>query len=405
MAGDEVADNPEGLIAAGFLRLGVYEYNQRDARGQWNDIMNEKTDVTGDVFFGMSIAGARCHQHKFDPIPQRDYFKLRAFLEPVTWRDDLVAATEEQQKIYQEQLSKWKEATASINAQIDALLEPYAAKKWKSTVDKFPLDIQACFYMAKRDRTSWQDQMAYLVSRQYIEEGGGPLKGMKKEDTEKHDALQKELAKFDHLKPPALPEAMTVTDFDGLISPTVNPDDPKREPIAPGFMEVLASGHDLPSATSESAVRQGTSGRRTALARWIGHPNNPLTTRVMSIAFGNSTLSRHCGYLQRLRHLGDAPTHPELLDWLTRTYIENGWSAKKLHRLILLSSTWQQSALHPDAERQQAIDPPSVSSGERAFDGCKPNRFAMPCWPPAANCNQTLVVRAYLKKSRGVLST
>ena len=358
VAGDEVEDNPEGLIAAGYMRLGVYEYNQRDARGQWNDIMNEKTDVTGDVFFGMSIACARCHQHKFDPIPQRDYFKLRAFFEPVVWRDDLVAATNEQKKSYQEQLAKWQEATKSINAQIDALLEPYAIKKWKSTVDKFPLDIQACFHMSKRDRTSWQDQMAYLVSRQYMDEGGGPLKGMKKEDTEKHEALLKELAAFDHLKPAPLAEAMTVTDFDGLVSTTFNPDDSRREPIAPGYLEVLSSGHDLPQATRDESVRSGTTGRRTALAKWIGSPNNPLTNRVIvnriwQQHFGQGIVSTSSDF----GHLGDTPSHPELLDWLTQYYIDNGWSAKKLHRLILLSSTWQQSAVHPEASRYQAIDP------------------------------------------------
>ncbi len=358
LAGDEVADHPDGLVAAGFLRLGVYEYNQRDARGQWNDIMNEKTDVAGDVFFGMSISCARCHQHKFDPIPQRDYFKLRAFFEPVVWRDDLVAATNQQKQTYQEQLTQWQEAAKSVNDQIAALLEPYETKKWKSTVDKFPLDIQACFHLPKADRTSWQDQMAYLVSRQYMEEGGGPYKGMKKEDTEKHDALLKELSKFDDLKPAPLPEVMTVSDFAGLTSPTFIPEDSQRQPIAPGYLEVLSTGHDLPQSTTDPSVRAGTSGRRMALAKWIGSPNNPLTSRVIvnriwQQHFGQGIVSTSSDF----GHLGDTPTHPELLDWLTNTYIENGWSAKKLHRLILLSSTWQQSAVHPEAARNQSIDP------------------------------------------------
>ncbi len=358
LAGDETADHPDGLIAAGFLRLGVYEYNQRDARGQWNDIMNEKTDVAGDVFFGMSMACARCHQHKFDPIPQRDYFKLRAFFEPVVWRDDLVAATEQEKKVYQEKLAEWQKATSHINDQINALLEPYAKKKWKSTVDKFPLDIQACFYLPHNDRTSWQEQMAYLVSRQYMDEGGGPLKGMKKEDTEKHEALLKELASFDHLKPAPLPEAMTVNDFDRLVSPTFNPDDPRREPIHPGFMEVLSQIPDLPAETSAAGVRSGTTGRRTALAKWITHPKNPLTTRVIV----NRIWQQHFGQgivatSNDFGHLGEKPTHPELLDWLTVEFIDNGWCFKHLHRMILLSSTWQQSASHPDANRHQSIDP------------------------------------------------
>ena len=360
LAGDETSDaNPDGLIAAGFLRLGVYEYNQRDARGQWNDIMNEKTDVAGDVFLGMSIACARCHQHKFDPIPQANYFKLRAFFEPVCWRDDLVAATEDEKKQYQDKLAIWEKETQTVRQQISDLVEPYEKKKWKSTVDKFPLDIQACFYMPKTERTSWQDQMAYLVSRQYLEEGGGPFKDMKKEDTQKHEALVKDLAKFDHLKPRALPETMTVSDFEGLTSPTLNPDDPRRQQIQPGFLDVLSAGHDLPTiVASDDGVRPGSTGRRTALARWIGDARNPLTTRVIvnriwQQHFGQGLVSTSNDF----GRLGDTPTHPELFDWLTATFIENGWQMKKLHKLILTSATWQQSERHPEANRYQAMDP------------------------------------------------
>lgn len=359
LAGDESpVDHPEGLIAAGFLRLGVYEYNQRDARGQWNDIMNEMTDVVGDVFLGMSVSCARCHQHKFDPIPQKDYFKLRAILEPVCWRDDLVAATEQQKKEYQEKLARWEQETAPIQSQLRELLEPYEKKKWLSTVDKFPLDIQACFHMPKAERTSWQEQMAYLVSRQYMEEAGGPYKGMKKEDIEKRDALMKELAAFDHLKPKPLPETMTVSDFDGLVSPTVIPEDSKREPVQPGFLEVLSEGHPLPEQTVAPDVRKGSTGRRSAFAKWVADPNNPLTTRVIV----NRIWQQHFGQgivgtPSDFGRLGDEPTHPELLDWLTTQYIEQGWSFKWLHKQILLSATWQQSARHPNASNQQAIDP------------------------------------------------
>ncbi len=364
LAGDEAADkNPAGVIAAGFLRLGVYEYNQRDARGQWNDIMNEMTDVAGDVFLGMSVACARCHQHKFDPIPQKDYFKLRACFEPVCWRDDLVAATAADKQAYQEKIANWEKATHSVRQQIADLLEPYEKRKWISTVDKFPLDIQACFHMPTNERTSWQNQMAYLVSRQYLEEGGGPYKTMKKEDTTRHEALLKDLANYDHLKPKPLPDVMTVTDFPGLISPTLNPDDSRRQPILPGFLEVLSGVHELPNLSempnvSEMQVREGTTGRRTALARWIGDPRNPLTTRVIvnriwQQHFGQGIVSTSNDF----GHMGDSPTHPELLDWLVATFIEQGWSFKKLHKQILLSATWKQSSRHPQAIRYQTIDP------------------------------------------------
>lgn len=357
LAGDEIeADDPELLEAAGFLRLGIFEYNQRDARGHWNDIVNEMTDVAGDVFFGLSMSCARCHDHKFDPIPQRDYFKLRAFFEPIQWRDDLVSATKSEQQTHAEQLAKWEAATKEIRDQIDSLIEPYHAKKWESTVDKFPLDIQACFHMPVEDRTSWQDQMAYLVSRQFIEEGGGPLKNMKKEDKERHEALKKELAKFDNLKPKALPKLMTATDFPGVLSPTFIPDAADREPVQPGFLAVMPS--DDRGATANEKIRKGTSGRRTALASWIGDPTNPLTNRVIV----NRIWQQHfgdgiCSTPSDFGFNGSRPSHPKLLDHLTGQFIQDGWSMKKLHKRILLSATWQQSASHPQANAYQQLDP------------------------------------------------
>ena len=76
-------DDPEALVATGFLRLGIYEYNQRDVRSQWTNILNDMTDVTGDVFLGLGMSCARCHDHKFDPILQKDYFRLQAFFAPI----------------------------------------------------------------------------------------------------------------------------------------------------------------------------------------------------------------------------------------------------------------------------------------------------------------------------------
>ncbi len=357
LAGDEIPNaTPEQLAAAGFLRLGVYEYNQRDARGQWNDTMNEMTDVTADAFLGISMACARCHDHKFDPLLQTDYYRLRAFLEPVVWRDDLTFSTPEQQQTHADRQREWEAATAPIRAQIDALIQPLHDRKWKSTVDKFPLDIQACFHKPVTARNSWEHQMAYLVSRQFLEEGGGPLSGMKKEDKESLEALQKQLAAFDHLRPAPLEPVMTVTDFSGQPAPTLIPEQPQEPAVEPGFPVVL-----LPTEAASAASIQplpASTGRRTALARWISDPANPLTTRVIV----NRIWQQHFGQglaatTSDFGKLGQPPTHPELLDWLTTEFISSGFRFKHLHRLILTSAVWQQSAVHPDADRQQLADP------------------------------------------------
>jgi hypothetical protein len=357
LAGDEMpGDDPENLAATGYLRLGIYEYNQRDARSQWDDVLNELTDVTADAMLGLGMACARCHDHKFDPLPQTDYFKLRAFFEPLVWRDDLYYATEAEEAAHRHQQAKWEDAAGEVLAKIDTLLEPYHDRKWETTVDKFPLDIQACFHKPVRERTSWEHQMAYLVARQFEEEGGGPLANMKKEDKEKYAALQEELKAFDHLKPQPLPQLMAATDFAGSVSPTIVPGDTDEMPIEPGCLEVLA---EVTSFEEPAQCRSGVStGRRTALAAWIASPDNPLTTRVIvnriwQHHFGEGLVATPSDF----GRMGQRPSHSELLDWLTRRFVENGWSFKWLHRQILTSATWRQSAFHPHASEYQQKDP------------------------------------------------
>ncbi len=357
LAGDEMpGDDPSALAAAGFLRLGIYEYNQRDARAHWNDIINEITDVTGDVFLGMGIACARCHDHKFDPLLQKDYFQLRAFFEPLLWRDSVTAGTDEKQAEWQRRQAAWDEATQDLRTQLDALTRPYQDRVRDTVFEKFPLEIQACITKPPEARTSWDHQMAYLMQRQVADEGGGPRKVMPKDVQANYDRLKQKLAEFDELKPRPSPVVMTVADAPGEISPTIIPQGSSGTAVGPGFLSVLAN--EPPSAELGIVPQEDSSGRRSALAAWIGRADNPLTTRVIV----NRIWQQHFGKgivatTNDFGHLGRRPTHPELLDWLTVAFVERGWSIKHLHRLILTSATWQQSAHHPRATEYQQRDP------------------------------------------------
>lgn len=357
LAGDETAaDDPDGFVAAGFLRLGIYEYNQRDARGQWDAILNEMTDVTADVFLGIGLACARCHDHKFDPLLQADYYRLRAFFEPIVWRDDIPAPDRGQSEAAEQNLAAWQAASRGTRDQLEALVQPYHARKWQATVGKFPLDIQACFHKPVEQRTSWDQQMAYLVSRQFVEEGGDPLKDLSEADKVRYAVLQQELAAFDHLKPEPPGGLMTVTDFPGAVSPTLIPDASPPHPVAPGIPVVLRSDVTSNEPAIQPAVK--STGRRAALARWIARTDNPLTARV----YVNRIWQQHFGTglvatANDFGKQGQLPTHPELLNWLTAAFVENGWSTKHLHRVILTSAVWQQAASHPDAPRHQSLDP------------------------------------------------
>jgi mono/diheme cytochrome c family protein len=357
LAGDQLpGDDPDNLAATGFLRLGIYEYNQRDAESHWKDVIDEITDVTGDVFLGLGMACTRCHDHKFDPLLRRDYYQLRAFFEPLIWCDDDYYASDADLADYEQKLETWKEATSEVRGQIDALLQPYRNRKWASTVDKFPLNIQACFNKPEHERTSWEHQMAYLIGRQFEEEGGGPLGALSKEDKEKHKLLKEELSEWNNLKPTAPPRLMTAIEYAGAISPTLIPGNISGPPIAPGFPEVMSEL--TMSVGSGVSTHEAPAGRRARLAAWICHPDNPLTTRVIV----NRVWQHHFGQgitatPNDLGRLGKLPSHPELLDWLAVSFVENGWSFKRLHKLILSSATWQQSSRHPDQEMYERQDP------------------------------------------------
>lgn len=359
LAGDELAPHdPESLAATGFLRHYLYEYNQRDARTQWNDILDNITDATGDVFMGISMGCARCHDHKFDPILHQDYYRLQAFFAPLIPRDDVPFVTPEERAGHDKKLKIWEEKTAGIRHQIKKLTQSGIEKAAKSQIKMFPPDIQGIMHKPERERTAHERQLADLVMRQVkIKQKAAilALKKSKKDDGEKYRNLQKELAQFDAIKPKPLPMGMSVADSLGAMPVTTIPDDSGHSPIVPGFLSLLSPGNAeiIPISTAPQS-----SGRRTALANWMVNPQNQLTTRVITnriwqYHFGTGLVSTSNDF----GHMGETPSHPELLDWLTNYFVKNGWSIKNLHRLIMNSSTYRLSAFHPDSKTAELKDP------------------------------------------------
>ena len=356
LAGDELApDDPDALVATAFLRHGVYEHNQRDARMHWSLIMDEMTDVTGEVLLGMSISCARCHDHKFDPILRDDYYRLQAFFKPILWRDDVPMATPEQRREHQVQLAKWNELTAEVRGKIDAIEGSRVASGANAAVVMFPEDIQTIYRKPPAERNSLEEQLAYLVHRQVLDKNKATRAGFKGEDKKKLDALKKELAAFDEHKPKPLPALQTVTDAPRAIAPTFIPGDTTGRVIDPGFLTIL---QDTPATVKPVPSAPQSSGRRTALAHWLTRSEHPLTARV----FVNRVWQWHfgrgiVGTSSEFGRMGQQPTHPELLDYLTQQFLADGWRLKNLHRAIVTSSTYRQSSLHPAASAQEAVDP------------------------------------------------
>ncbi len=224
LAGDELdPDDPELRVAVGYLRLGTYEYNQRNVQGQWADILNDITDVTGEVFLGLSIGCARCHDHKFDPILQEDYYRLQAFFTPILPRDDLTMACPEEWAAYRAKRAVWEKAAAGVLRQIAAIEQPYRDKVAGIAMAKFPEDIQAILGKPEEGRTLLERQIGALAYRQIAFEHAqvpAQIKGSVKAQWEK---LQKELKAFDVLRAAVPASVMTVTDVGPVSPPTTIP--------------------------------------------------------------------------------------------------------------------------------------------------------------------------------------
>lgn len=355
LAGDEIApDDADALVATGLMRLGIYEYNQRDARTQWQDMVNDVTDVAGDAFLALGMGCARCHDHKFDPILQKDYFRLQAFFTPMYPRNDVPAADAQTRKEYEEQLAAWEAKTKDLLDEIDKIKQPVLESRARGSINMFPEDIKAIMDKPEAEWTPLEKQLAWLIQQQVLlAQNHLPIKG---EQKERLDALTQKLAPHLRDKPQPLPSARTISDVGPEAPPTLIPGARNPEPIEPGFPTVIV-GPD-PAQIETVPTAPNSTGRRTALARWITDPANPLTARVMV----NRIWQSHFGYgivgtTSDFGTMGERPTHPELLDWLASEFVERGWSIKEMHRLMVTSATYRQAALRPTPEVAKLKDP------------------------------------------------
>lgn len=356
LAGDEInPDDPDVFIGTAYLRHGVYEWNQRNARMHWGLIINEMTRVTGEAFLGIGIGCAECHDHKYDPILQKDYFGLQAFLSSVAWPIDRELATSDAIAAHRTKRQTWEEATQAIRDEMQSLAKDAFDGNQKYIIEQFPDDIQAIYHKPESEKTTYDKQLSYLVYRQahraatrfdYVK----ALKS-KPEKLKRYQELQAELKKFDSLKPEPLPNAFVATDIGREPAPTFLLTRTTKEAVEPSFLTLLGQTPDIkPTATS--------TGRRTALANWIADENNPLSTRVIV----NRVWQRHFGRgivptPNDFGTLGEPPSHPELLDWLTRRFLEAGWKIKPLHKLIMNSAAYRQTSRREPSPTEDQADP------------------------------------------------
>ncbi len=350
IAGDELyPGDPDALVAMGFNRNWIDETNAASMFIRRQETLDDITAVTGQAFLGLTYGCARCHNHKYDPILQKDYYRLQAFFAntvagdgPLPIKDVAAHEKSEQQKAI------YDEKTKEIRAEMDKIIEPLRAAKVDSGIKTFEEEVKAAVLMDPAKRTP-MDWVWYKTAEPRIvideEPNARTLRTLKPEDAKRYGELKKQLAQFDSLKPAPLPQGQFMADISATAPPTYvllgGNVGAKGEEVQPGFLSILDPG----DAKYTPPPGMNSTGRRTALAQWLADPKNPLVPRVMvnriwHYHFGRGIVATPGDF----GRMGARPSHPELLEYLTASFLENGWSMKKLHRMILLSNTYQQSS-------------------------------------------------------------
>jgi hypothetical protein len=364
IAGDELwPGDPDAQIATAFNRHYPDESNARNLMQRRQEILNDVTDTVGGVFLGLTYACARCHDHKFDPILQTDYYKLQAFFANTAARDDVPLVSPEELKRHRERLGAWEEKTRAIREEMEAIEAPHRRAIEKDYFDKYPAEIQAILNKPENDRNPFERQMAWKAkqyldpkSHEYIATRATVAAKLKGDAKKRWEELKKQLDEFADQHPGPLAIGSAMTDI-GAEAPrtfllTRGAFEKPKEEVEPGLLEIL---YPTPAKVASRTEMQST-GRRTALAELLADARNPLTARVMvnrvwHYHFGRGLVGTPSDFGLK----GDRPTHPQLLDWMTDEFIQSGWSLKALHRLIVTSSTYRQSSVHRAAAAK--VDP------------------------------------------------
>ena len=313
------------------------------------EILNDITDTVGSVFLGTTYGCARCHDHKYDPVLQKDYYKLQAFFAGTRAKDDYVLVPKPAQAEYARKQAAWEEQTKELRDQISKLEAPIIKALYDDSFEKYPAEIQTAITTApeKRDTMQWlmyhkaQWQLYYGVD----EDGNGIKNKLKGEQKKQWEELRTKLAMFDNIKPRPLLIGSGITDV-GAQAPKhflLNGGgyDNYGEEVQPGFLTII----DKNPASVIKPTNCDSSGRRTALANWLTDPKNPLVARVMVNRLWHYHFGRGIvGTPSDFGMMRDLETNRDLLDYLAATFIEKDWSMKAMHKLLMLSSTYQQAS-------------------------------------------------------------
>jgi len=348
IAADELyPGDKKALPGLGYLRLFEDEFNQADIRLRRQELLNDVTDNTAYAFMGVTLACARCHDHKFDPLLHKDYYRMQAYFANMKIDDEATTAGAGEIAAYNSQLAKYREAAKPVLGKIEAFIAgPRAAYRLEYT-ERFPEEVQVVIRKAAADRTPMDWQVYHkAITQVEVPDSEVVNKRVNAAGKAKYKALLAELDAYKALLPKALPTLQIMRD-QAVEAPATHvlkagAHQAPLEEVQPGGLSILD-----PAATVVLPLPElNSSGRRTALANMLADANNPLTTRVIVNRIWQGHFGRGiAGTPNDFGLMGERPSHRELLDYLTKTFTTtDNWSLKKLHRRIVLSATYAQAS-------------------------------------------------------------
>jgi hypothetical protein len=357
IAGDELENgNAENVIATGFLRMGPWEHTAMSVeavtRQEWLDDVTHNTATT---FMGLTMGCAKCHDHKFDPIPTKDYYSLQAVFATTQFAESAAAFLpqenlSDQAAILPRLQAKLAHSLAEQKKVSDALgIKPRSQPPNQSGVNQNanqtankqqPIDPNQVLRNGADDRIAvlHEYERAWVKRVEY-----------NKLALKRFAPIALSVNYGEANKPAATPSSTVDTHV--LIGGNLTSLGEKVAPAVPSA-PCLYAEEAAPTLPAKPA------GRRLAFAQWLARPEHPLTARVMV----NRLWQWHFGKglvetANNFGKLGKRPTHPELLDWLAREFTARGWSVKAMHRLLMNTEAYRRAATHPHFDAVKKADP------------------------------------------------
>ena len=361
---DQLSDDVvEGIVATGFLRTAAdpsrpdFKTIKNAASQYFYPTLFDTLQIVCSSTMGLTVQCARCHSHKFDPIPQVDYYRMQAVFMGAFRPDDWVPQMNRRLPIASK---KEKETAAKKNAAVDANLKKlkselaalkttFTGQLFNDRLNALPeqirADVKATFAVKTEARTKVQMYLAEKFEktlRPQDKELDTALAEYSDYKTEAGDLTAKVAAEEGRRQ--LFDEVRALYDLPGEVTTPflLRGDSLTPGPLVePGVISTLATPQAF--QWTAPATEAKTTGRRLAFARWLTQPDHPLTARVMV----NRIWMHHFGTgivdtPDDFGVSGSPPSHPELLDWLASEFVRSGWSVKHMHRLILTSNTWRQ---------------------------------------------------------------